>query len=137
MNNITIEDIEKMCIEAARLQLSGRELLENTQLVKDECTGTGAEWMGGICRVIDACNPAYILPSYIHDLRYFFGGSDSDRKKADEEWLDNAIICVNDRYSWYNPLRYWERIKARKFYLALRSAGFAAWNAAVNGENEK
>ncbi len=129
MNDMTFEEIGKMRAEAERLQLSGRELLEDDSLVKNECNGTGAEWMGGVCKVIDACNPAYILPSYIHDLRYFYGGSDQDRKKADKEWLDNALICVADRYSWYNPLRYWERIKAWKFYLALRSAGFAAWHS--------
>ena len=128
MGEITDIEIEKMQSEAERLQLSGRELLSNTAMVRSECNGTGAEWMGMVCGVIDTFNPAFTLPSWIHDLRYFTGGSDAQRKSADDEWLDNALICVNDRYGWYNPLRYWERAKARRFYLALRVAGNFAWN---------
>ena len=128
---ITIEDVEKMRAEAERLQLSGRELLNDSELVISECNGTGAKWMGFICGVIDAFNPAFTLPSWIHDLRYFNGGSDAQRKSADDEWLDNALICVNDRYGWYNPYRYIERAKARRFYFALRTAGELAWNSAL------
>lgn len=133
MGEITDIEIEKMRSEAERLQLSGRELLENTAMVRSECNGTGAEWMGMVCGVIDTFNPAFTLPSWIHDLRYFTGGSDAQRKSADDEWLDNALICVNDRYGWYNPLRYWERAKARRFYLALRAAGHLAWNSGLQG----
>lgn len=134
MTNLTENDVVSMRAEAERLQLSGRELLENSALVMEECNGTGAEWMGMICGVIDTLNPAFTLPSCIHDLRYFIGGSDSDRANADREWLNNALVCVNDRYDWYNPMRYWERAKARKFYLALRSAGLLAWNSQLAEE---
>ena len=57
----------------------------------------------------------------------YYGGSADDRRKADAEWLANAMICIDDRYNWYNPLRYILRWKAPKYYEALRAMGVWAW----------
>ena len=124
---MTPTEILKLRFDAERLELSGRELLENTELVLAECNGVGAQWMGLFCGILSALNPALVLPSMIHDLRYYFGGSAEDRLKADAEWLANAMICIDDRYNWYNPSRYIQRWKAPKYYEALRTMGVWAW----------
>lgn len=124
---MTPTEILKLRFDAERLELSGRELLENTELVLTECNGVGAQWMGLFCGILSALNPALVLPSMIHDLRYYYGGSADDRRKADAEWLANAMICIDDRYNWYNPLRYILRWKAPKYYEALRAMGVWAW----------
>ena len=122
------QEITEALREAIRLKLAGWELLLDTERAVAECNGIGAAWMGGLCDVITAINPAFLVPSMIHDLRYFIGGDEKERKAADDEFLSNCLIALHDRYSWFNPLRYWNRRKALRYYDILRTAGKAAWH---------
>ncbi len=136
MTKISLEEVEKIRSEAERLQLSGRKLLNDTKLVIDECNGVGAEWMGFVCGVVSTLNPALFIPSCIHDLRYHHGGSDAERLAADAEWLANSMISIDDRYGWYNPMRYIMRKKASRYYNALRTAGSWAWTEPAETEEK-
>lgn len=118
---------------AVNLGLSGAELLKDPRAQK-ACNGIGAEWMWDNLReLIGKFNPTLELPADIHDMRYEIGGTDADRKFADDEFLANALECANAKYGWYNPLRYRVRKQARKFYLILRVAGGKAWREAQKG----
>lgn len=134
---MTPHEITEALHEAIRLKLSGWELLLDTERAVAECNGIGAAWMGGLCDVITAINPAFLVPSMIHDIRYFIGGTEQDRKQADSEFLSNCLIAVDDRYGWYNPLRYVYRYKAMKYYDLLRTAGGAAWRGKYYHINRK
>ena len=125
---MTPHEITEALHEALRLKLSGWELLLDTERAVAECNGIGAAWMGGLCDVITAINPAFLVPSMIHDIRYYIGGTEDDRKRADDEFLANCLAAVHDRYGWYNPLRYWNRRKALRYYDILRTAGKPAWH---------
>lgn len=125
---MTPHEVTEALHEAIRLKLSGWELLLDTNRAVAECNGIGAAWMGGLCDVITAINPAFLVPSMIHDIRYFIGGDGAARKRADDEFLANCLLAVQDRYKWFNPLRYWNRRKALRYYDVLRTAGGFAWN---------
>lgn len=131
--SIALYNLLEWRFHAERLELSGRELLADTKTALVECNGVGAKWMGLFCGIFSALNPALVIPSAIHDMRYHIGGTEADRLKADAEWIANAMICIDDRYNWYNPLRYLLRWKVPKYYEALRAMGVWAWNVKETG----
>ena len=118
---------------ALRIPESAAERLTVFVIDVDEpaCNGIGAEWMWDNLRdMLGAFNPTLTLAADIHDMRYEIGGNDADREFADDEFLENAIICADAEYCWFNPLRYHVRKQARKFYFILRIAGGKAWEDA-------
>jgi hypothetical protein len=124
------EDLQRKYEIAVNLGLSGAELLKDPRAQK-ACNGIGAEWMWDNLRdMLGAFNPTLTLAADIHDMRYEIGGNDADREFADDEFLENAIICADAEYRWFNPLRYHVRKQARKFYFILRIAGGKAWEDA-------
>lgn len=128
---MTHHEVTEALHEALRLKLSGWELLLDTSRAVAECNGIGAAWMGGLCDVVTNINPALLVPSMIHDLRYDTGGSPQDRRRADDEFLANSLIAIHDRYKWYHPRRYIDRRKILRYYDLLRTVGGFAWK----GEN--
>lgn len=112
--------------EAKRLDLSGYELLEDSAIAVKECNGIGADWMPGWLRVtISTLCPSIVLAADIHDLRYYYGGTEADRLKSDAEFLTNVELIAMD----YNILRRWiVRSTGKKMYELLRSFGGFAWN---------
>ena len=125
----TDEEIEELRERAEAWGLAGRELLSDTEAVRRDCNGIGAEWMGKHLRgFVGALNPTLELAAAIHDRRYAIGGDSWARAAADMEFLENGLRSANARYGWYDPRRYRVREQARKFYTVLRVAGGAAWN---------
>lgn len=115
-----------------KLNLSGIGCLLRPN-APEVCNGIGAQWMWGVLRdFISDINPAFIIPSAIHDMRYEDGGNEDDREKADREWLANCLIVTDNRYGWYNPLRYFVRRKAKRFHALLRISGGLAWKGGAN-----
>ena len=126
----TKEELQHKYEVAVNLGLSGAELLKHPKAQK-ACNGIGAQWMWDSLReLLGKFNPALVLAADIHDVRYELGGSDADRKKADDEFLANALICADAEYCWINPFRYRARKQARKFYFILRVTGGKAWRDA-------
>ena len=86
----TLHEIEEKIKLAKELNLSGAELLEDCERAMRVCNGIGAEWMPEIARkLISSLNPTLVLAADIHDIRYHLGGSELDRKNADDEMLIN------------------------------------------------
>ena len=124
----TDEEIEELRARAEAWGLAGRELLDDTEAVRRDCNGIGAEWMGKHLRgFVGALNPTLELAAMIHDRRYAIGGDSWARAAADMEFLENGLRSANARYGWYDLRRYRVREQARKFYTILRVAGGAAW----------
>jgi len=127
-------EIEELRALAEKWQLSGRELLNDTEAVRRDCNGIGAEWMGKYLRgAVSALNPTLELAAMIHDRRYAIGGDSLDRTYADMEFLENGLRSADARYGWYDLRRYRVREQTRKFYLILRTAGGAAWAGGARG----
>ena len=125
----SLNEIEEKIQLAKKLGLSGAELLEYRERAQRVCNGIGAEWMPDAARkLISGLNPTLVLAADIHDLRYEIGGTEKERKAADDEMLENGCKLAEARYGWYNPLRYYVKWKMRKFYKILRAFGFLAWN---------
>jgi len=122
------KELEELRERAEAWNLAGRELLDDTEAVRRDCNGIGAEWMGKHLRgFVGALNPTLELAAMIHDRRYTIGGDSWARAAADMEFLENGLRSANARYGWYDPRRYRVREQARKFYTVLRVAGGAAW----------
>lgn len=128
----TDEQIEELRERAESWDLAGRELLSDTEAVRRDCNGIGAEWMGKYLRdAVSIVNPTLELAAMIHDRRYAIGGDEAARRAADMEFLENGLKSANARYGWYDLRRYRVREQARKFYTVLRVAGGAAWKKEV------
>ena len=124
---MTREEAIRLYADAVRLDLSGAELLRDPEAVQRDCNGIGAEWMGEFLRgLVTKLNPSLKPVAAIHDRRYVINGSSADRKRADDEFLANGIKS-GKQYAWYRPRRYAVIKNAKRFYAALRMAGYKAW----------
>ena len=129
MGKFTREQIEQAFNEAKRLRLWNADKLEDIDRAVEVCNGIGAEWMPAIMRdLADALSPVMVLPSMIHDIEYHIGGDDHDRLAADVTFYTNVLFCIEEKYNWYNPLRYIMYFRARRYYEYLRTAGGQAFN---------
>lgn len=68
------------------------------------------------------------IASYIHDYKYFKGGSERDRLKADREFLYDLIGFIEDhKCNWLWGTRWIHmklaRSRADKYYLAVKTFG--------------
>lgn len=126
---LTDEQIENYRIVAFDLGLDGRELLcEGNDLIRTVCNGIGSDAMGSTLRgMLDALHPAFILPSVIHDLRYWFwDGTETSFKSANAEFASNGCKVAKARYSWYDPRRYLAYHNAAKYKAILDLCGHSA-----------
>ena len=120
---------------AREKELSGYELLKDTEVVMREANGIGADWMPDCMRkVCTKLNSVMELPSVIHDIRYAKGTTRRDRQAADMEFLGNCIRVINDTYAWWNPMRYIMSRRAVRFFSYLQMFGGVAFN---HGKGEK
>jgi hypothetical protein len=71
--------------------------------------------------------PDYIFTASCdwHDINYWLGGSEADRKKADGQFLDAMLFDAQDA-PWY--LRWWYKAAAWRYYSAVRFFGGAFFN---------
>lgn len=139
----TLKDIDAKITLGHKAGLSGVHLLaDDPDRAIRVCNGIGADWMPDVLReAISTLNPTLVLAADIHDIRYLLGGTEADRKAADDEMLANGIKLADWRYRWCDPRRYYVRKQIHKFHAILRVAGGAAFNyhvpAAVAGANHE
>ncbi len=125
----SLNEIEEKIQLATELNLSGAELLEDTERAQQVCNGIGAEWMPSWLRwLISFLFPTLVLAADIHDIRYHLGGSERDRKNADVEMLINGIVLARNQYGIFDPRRYAVMFVMLQFYFKLRDFGSFAWN---------
>ena len=104
----SLNEIEEKIALAKAAKLSGAELLLDRERACRVCNGIGADWMPDwLQEAISGLNPTLVLAADIHDIRYALGGTEAERKDADDEMLENGLKLANYRYGWYDPRRYW------------------------------
>ncbi len=125
----SLNEIEEKILLANELNLSGAALLEDMERAQQVCNGIGAEWMPSWLRwLIGFLFPTLVLAADIHDIRYHLGGSELDRKNADDEMLINGVVLARNRYGKFDPRRYVVVFVMLQFYFKLRDFGSFAWN---------
>ena len=125
----SLNEIEEKIQLANELNLSGAALLEDTERAQQVCNGIGAEWMPSWLRwLIGFLFPTLVLAADIHDIRYYLGGSELDRKNADDEMLINGVVLARNRYGKFDLRRYVVVFVMLQFYFKLRDFGSFAWN---------
>ena len=128
---MTREQAHSAYLLARRLKLSGWWLLRDTARAIRECNGIGPEWAPAWVRwLIDHLCPNLVVVAMIHDLRYFLGGTDGDRRCADAEFLANGYTVAEACHPWWSPLRYGAEWVVRRMHRALRLGGGKAWREA-------
>jgi len=135
MSKYTKEQARHLYNMAFALELSGYQLLKDSEVVMRECNGVGADWMPDCMRTLcTKLNSVMELPAAIHDMRYATGTTRRDRQAADMEFLENCIRVINDTYAWWNPMRYIMSRRAVRFFSYLQLFGGVAFN---HGKGEK
>ena len=124
---MTKETLKKCRIEAKRLWLDGWYLLFNTdeKTCLEQCNGIGADWMGGVCKYINAIFELFIPASVIHDIRYW--QHVGERSKWDDEFEQNCRTLLYDKYGFWHPYRWLGIIAIHQLRAALATFGEAAW----------
>lgn len=109
--------------------LSGAELLDDTEAVRRDCNGIGAEWMPDRLRdLLGERYPELVVVADIHDRRYSEGGTEADRQAADAEFRANGLKMAKYVYRFYDPRRYWVMWQVWKFSVLLAGGGALAFN---------
>lgn len=129
---MTEQEAHEKYLLARRLALSGYWLLRDTARAARECNGIGPEWAPAWLRTaIDTMCPNLVVVADIHDIRYFIGGTDADRQRADAEFLANGYAVAEACHKWYSPGRYVAEFLVRRMHRALRLGGGKAWTEAM------
>lgn len=127
---MTKDKLRKLYNIADELDLSGATLLLSEH-APQECNGIGADWMPGWSRrLLTFLLPRISIAAAIHDMRYFIGGNNTDRKNADEEFLQNATAIIGHYYWWFPWLRRKLMNIVEDMFFILRMAGKKAWDDA-------
>ena len=107
--NLTDRQIDMMRADAQALGLSGADLITNNSnaLIRRVCNGIGPSSFPAKAReVLDRLLPHILLPSIIHDLRYYYGtGSYDDFAAANAELAFNAERVAWHGIAWWRVLR--------------------------------
>ncbi len=128
---MTEQEAHEKYLYARRLKLSGYWLLRDTERAARECNGIGPEWAPAWLRwIIDHLFPNLVVVADIHDIRYFIGGTEADRQRADAEFLANGYTVAEACHAWYSPGRYVAEFLVRRMHRALRLGGGKAWKEA-------
>lgn len=138
---MTLNEAKAYIDRAVDLGLSGAEFVAilGDENVAKAYNGIGPEWLDPKVREkLDKWLDLYAICAVIHDCRFVFAndGEDAKFRAANDELERNAIIVADDRYSWWNPLRYLARRGGRKLADACRDFGWSAWRDAYE-KNKK
>lgn len=125
---MTATEAHDKYLYARRLKLSGYWLLRDAERAARECNGIGAEWFPAWLRwMIGKLCPDLEVVADIHDLRYYIGGTEADRRNADAEFLANGYAVAEACHPWWSPHRYLAEWVVRRMHRALRLGGGKAW----------
>lgn len=126
---MTKEVLKNCQDEARRLWLHGWWLLtKDPDTCLHVCNGIGADWMGGVCKLLDWMLPTFVTASAIHDVRYW--RNIGERSKWDDEFEQNCRTLLYDKYGFWNPKRWIGNIVIRQLRAALATFGEVAWKEA-------
>ena len=117
--------------------LSGAEWLAELSLgkIRDAYNGIGPKWMKPEKRKkLSKWLKMYTVPCVLHDCRFAYDndGTEAKFRAANDELERNCIIVADATYKWYNPMRYWARLKGRTVAQVCRVFGWDAWRDAYD-----
>lgn len=119
--------------KAVKLNLCGSMLLADTETAARECNGIGADWFPAWLRwLATILFPHLDLAAKIHDMEYYYGGTEADRSAADARFLANGYLLAEHYYRWFPPLKWVAEWITRKMFRILRLFGRSAWNEKVS-----
>jgi hypothetical protein len=64
------------------------------------------------------------IACYDHDKAYEKGGTEEDRRRADEQFRDDMYSCIKCQMSWWNPFRVAAYVWVRRRYDMVRLLGW-------------
>lgn len=99
------------------------------------CNGIGPEsWPADARKKLDKWLSTFRLAADVHDCRYTYD-NDGTRERfdyANDELERNCIVLADEKYAWWNPLRYFARRAAHLVAQACRDFGWSAYKAAYS-----
>lgn len=131
--NLTPELYEEYRELSVRLGFELNDIAETPyETAVDQCNGIGPEWFPAVLRkAIDALHPSLVVVSVNHDLNWSRGdGSASYFLVTNAAFEVNGVKVAKDKYSWYDPRRWWVIRKARQFRRLLDDFGGVAYRKA-------
>lgn len=103
------------------------------------CNGIGPEsWPEERRQKLDKWLAMFRLAADVHDCRFTWN-NDGSREKfdyANDELEKNCKLLADEKYSWWNPLRYFARNRAHLISEACRVFGWDAWIKAYHKAQE-
>lgn len=78
---------------------------------------------------------ATFAPAFdVHDCRFDWDndGTRENFDYANRELGKNCVLLADEKYAWYNPVRYWARQKGKLIAALCREFGWSAWKEAYN-----
>lgn len=128
------EEVLRLFAKAEAYELDGLIKLAALGLdfIADVYNGTGAEWMREEMRMaLDKLSRVFLPAVMIHDVDYATAeGTMLDFLRANRRLESNMLKIADERYKWYNPVRYLRRHQA---HLYARVCDFFGWAAYVEG----
>lgn len=127
---ITEEEAAARLAAIRDLELYGWRFMESLTLteIANACNGIGPEsWQEKSRKKLDKWLSAFRLAADVHDCRFTWD-NDGTREKfayANDELERNCLVLADEKYAWYNPLRYLARRAAHLVAQACRDFG---WN---------
>lgn len=123
-----VSDLLSAC---RRYNLAGLDFLETLSLrqLVLAYNGIGPESFHPILRkAVDHLAPDLRPIALIHDVRFTYGdGSRAWFDRANDELEANGLSLANQKYRWYNPMRYITRARARTYAALCRNFGWDAY----------
>lgn len=139
---MTIKEAKEAIVKASSLGLSGAEFIAvlGDENVMKAYNGIGPEWLPASVRSkLDKWLDTFSVCAVIHDCRFAFDndGEDAKFRAANDELERNCLIVADDKYAWYNPMRYLARWRGRHVAEACRCFGWSAWRDAYEANKDR
>lgn len=134
---MTVDEAQKAIREicAAQLYGAGFIVMLGPAKVAAACNGCGpSSWPEERRRKLDKWLATFRLAFCGHDCRFEYD-NDGSREKfdaANEELRKNCLLLADQKYAWYNPLRYFARHAAHLIGLLCQDFGWQSWKDAYN-----
>ena len=99
------------------------------------CNGIGPEsWPADARKKLDRWLATFRLAADVHDCRFTWD-NDGTRERfdyANDELERNCLVLADEKYAWWNPLRYFARRAAHLMAQACRDFGWSAYKDAYS-----
>ena len=134
------EKVSALLADCRRYNLAGLDfLLAHTidELVV-AYNGLGPAWFHPLLRkAIDHLAPDLRPIALIHDARFTYGdGTREWFDRANDELEANGLSIADQKYRWYNPMRYITRFRARTYAAVCRLVGWSAFIGKARGTKQ-